>query len=212
MKKIALFAAIFCAFLNQANAQDEKKFYAGVGYQFNSLKLKSGEINLIDGYTYEYERSDYVAKDFSNINLFAGYQIEKNLALELGYFSKTGESKSGNFVSVVGYPVSTTTKSDLKIFNLDAIVSSNLDEKIKVLGVFGVSHVNFESKLTYGNYGYYWTQSSKDSGFGANVGFGLEGKITDNFSVRGIAKFTQVSGIDSFDNFMTYNLGAKVSF
>lgn len=112
-----------------------------------------------------------------------------------------------------GSAIITTSKSGLKIFNLDAIASFDANEKIKVLGVFGVSRVNFENKITYSVAGSpVVNESLKDSGFGANVGFGLEGKITDNFSVRGIAKFTQVSGIDSFDNFMTYNLGAKFSF
>lgn len=47
-----------------------------------------------------------------------------------------------------GSAIITTSKSGLKIFNLDAIASFDANEKIKVLGVFGVSRVNFENKIT----------------------------------------------------------------
>lgn len=219
MKKLLLIASIIGLSFGQAYAADAvKPFYLGAGYQITDVNYNNGSTQISNG-SFSYDRGDYFKNNFNNFNIFAGYQAAKNVALEVGYFQKNGQSKSNGSTGLIwsdnSHALTTTSQSDLRVINLDAIGNLALDsqEKFKVLGIIGVSHVSYKYAISYLDNGSTRAgESGSDNGFGLNLGVGFEAEVIKDIALRATAKYTQVSGIDFFDNFMTYTVGAKFSF
>ena len=211
-KIIVLTALLFTATFYSANATP----YFGIGYQMNSINYNS-ESTIISGFNFSYELEDYLEEDFSNINLFVGYKVNDKIALEIGYFSKKDESKLNSNTGLEwtgsGNPLTTSTKSDLQIVNLDGIYSFEANSRLSLLGIASISKIDFNYTTNYLDNGVsQLSESIDDNGFGIGAGLGLETKLINNVSARFIAKYTQTLGIDSFDDFVSYNVALKYQF
>lgn len=218
MKKLLSITAIIAFMSGQAYAETSKPFYVGVGYQINDINYNNGTTQLSTG-SFSYDRGDYFANNFGNINVFAGYQATKNLAVEVGYFQKDRKDKSNGSTGLVwsdnSHALTTASESNLRIINLDAVGNVGLDsqERFKLLGILGVSQINYKYAIGYlDNGASRASESGSDNGFGLNLGVGLEAEVVKNISLRATAKYTRTTSIDFFDDFMTYTIGAKFNF
>lgn len=220
MKKILLLTAFFAALSFQTQAAVKNPFYLGVGYRVTNVDYKNDTVSLGDGSSFSYDSGDYMADNFANFNLFAGYQIHERLGVEIGYFSKGGKDKSNNNTGLVWIDTdgNVTTKSDtrLTVVDLDAVFNTGFgnQDRFKILGILGAAYVDLESKTDYYDDGALRANDLiTDSGIGANIGFGIELEVVkDVASVRAIAKYTKVMGVVGTDSLASYNFGLKFNF
>lgn len=223
MKKYLLATLILCTSLTTANsAEIRKKSYIGIGYQLNSISYNQDTIQLSNT-SMKYNREDYFADKFGNVNFFAGYEIfedrdlEGSIDLEIGYFSKNNVTKSNNNTGTEwissSNPVTTKSESNLSVVNLDAIFNYEVSEYFKILAVGGVAGVFYKNNIDLFDNGVVgMSDQDKQNGIGFNAGIGGEIKIIKDVSARTIVKYTAVSGIDAFDRFITYGVGLKYNF
>ena len=209
IKKISILASII-AISNGVNA-NEIKPYIGIGYQMSNVNY-----NTINGLDY----NNILEDGFSNFNLFSGIKlVDKNLSLELSYFKSKDKNKNDN-----SYPIdlngdtvadanSTKSKTSLEIISLDAIYHQKINNDFNFLFLGGLSKISVDGEVDYYNSGSYVLSNSDDqSGYGLNLGLGLEANIYKNISLRGLIKYTTVNGIDYFDDLVNYNLNIKYQF
>ncbi|MCE3254681.1 MAG: outer membrane protein beta-barrel domain [Rickettsiaceae bacterium] len=220
MKKLILITAILTIYSCKSYAAEvENPFYIGAGYQINDINYDSG--NFIRGWLVgTYDGKDYLKNKLDNYNLFAGYQITKNIALELGYFQKNDAKKINNDTGVTwnfgsNPPVRTASKSSLRMINLDAVGNIALDsnERFKLLGILGLSHISHKYKINeFDDTSLVESKARNQRGFGIDVGTGIEADIIkDRASLRATAKYI-ASDIDIIDGIMAYNVGLKLNF
>jgi outer membrane autotransporter protein len=81
------------------------------------------------------------------------------------------------------------------------------------LALVGLSKIDFDTQINYLDNGNARDSFSDDqSGYGLNLGLGLEANIYKNTSLRAMVKYISTSSIDDFDNLVNYNLGIKYQF
>jgi opacity protein-like surface antigen len=209
IKKLSILASII-AISNGVNA-NEIKPYIGIGYQMSNVNY-----NTINGLDY----NNILEDGFSNFNLFSGIKlVDKNLSLELSYFKSKDKNKNDNsyLIDLNGDTVadanSTKSKTSLEIISLDAIYHQKINNDFNFLFLGGLSKISVDGEVDYYNSGSYVLSNSDDqSGYGLNLGLGLEANIYNNISLRGVIKYTTVNSIDYFDDLVNYNLGVKYQF
>ena len=95
----------------------------------------------------------------------------------------------------------------------ETVFSHNLNDKIKLLGIFGLSKISYDKKISYFDGKSFKNSDNKNqNGYGVNLGVGSEFIIVKNLSVRLTAKYSTASSIDSFKYITSYNIGAKYKF
>jgi opacity protein-like surface antigen len=125
------------------------------------------------------------ARDFCNIggacdskdvtwNLFAGYQVNRHFAVELGY-TDFGKAKSTGFVGGVATQVSTESTA----LELVAIGIVPLTDSFSIYGKLGMFRFDSDGTATGG-----LTGSSSDDGFEVTWGLGAEYSFSRNFATR----------------------------
>lgn len=209
IKKISILASIILI-SNGVNA-NEIKPYIGIGYQMSNVNY-----NTINGLDY----NNILEDGFSNFNLFSGIKlVDKNLSLELSYFKSKDKNKNDNYYPIdlngdtVADANSTKSKTSLEIISLDAIYHQKINNDFNFLFLGGLSKISVDGEVDYYNSGSYVLSNSDDqSGYGLNLGLGLEANIYNNISLRGVIKYTTVNSIDYFDDLVNYNLGVKYQF
>jgi opacity protein-like surface antigen len=216
IKKISILASII-VISNGVNA-NEIKPYIGIGYQMSNVNYNTSNVQISDG-NISADLGDYFEDNLANFNLFAGFKVQDYLSLEIGYFSSKEEVKSNNstglFWDSTSNPLTTNSKSKLQIINFDAIYNHKLDysNKFNFLALAGLSKIDFDTQIDYLDNGNARGSFSDDqSGYGLNLGLGLEANIYKNTSLRAMVKYISTSSIDDFDNLVNYNLGIKYQF
>jgi opacity protein-like surface antigen len=216
IKKISILASII-AISNGVNA-NEIKPYIGIGYQMSNVNYNTSNVQISDG-NISADLGDYFEDNLANFNLFAGFKVKDYLSLEIGYFSSKEEDKSNNSTGLIwtdtSNPLTTNSKSKLQIINFDAIYNHKLDynNKFNFLALVGLSKIDFDTQINYLDNGNARDSFSDDqSGYGLNLGLGLEANIYKNTSLRAMVKYISTSSIDDFDNLVNYNLGIKYQF
>lgn len=217
MKKLLLSLLLSCSLASFAQAQDTN-FYLGTGYQSNSVDYDNMELGLSDGSIISFDAKEVFSTDYKNINFFAGYNLNQNVALEVGYFKKSGQNHSNNNTGLEwvgsGNPLYVNSESDLEIINFDTVLNTKItdNENLKFLGLVGLSSIKASSKVSLIDGSDIYTLSLSERGVGANIGVGFEYQIIENISARIIAKYTKVSGIDDVDSITSYSFGVKYGF
>jgi len=90
MKKLFSLLAFF-SFISTAYADP----YLGVGYSINTLNLNSTSVGGVT-----FQGDDFLKKQLSNINVFAGYSFKNNWSAELGYFRRS-ETRHVNYSAAI---------------------------------------------------------------------------------------------------------------
>ncbi|MDA9231286.1 porin family protein [Rickettsiales bacterium] len=216
INKLSILASVI-TISSGANA-NEIKPYIGIGYQANNLDYKNVNISLDTGNT-SVDSGSYFEDNLANFNLFAGFKVKDYLSFEIGYFKSKEENKSNNATALVWTdtlnPLTTNSESKLQIINFDIIYNHKLDyaNKFNLLALTGLSKIDFDTHINYLDNGTIrLSESNYQSGYGFNLGLGLEANIYQNLSIRAVAKYISTSSIDYFDNLINYNLGVKYQF
>jgi len=162
-----------------AMAQDTSHYYGGLSVgqsktQVDAAGLTSGLLpNAVfqDGTTDE--------KDTS-YKLFGGYQFNRNIALEGGFFDLGKNSFSSN---IVGGTLAGESK--VRGLNLDLVGTLPITERFSALARVGVQHAWTKSTASGTREGAGVAPSSKHNGSGAKVGFGLQYEMSPAVWIRG---------------------------
>lgn len=167
-------------------------------------------VNNVGGYL---DNSDYFASVFHNFNVFTGFNINENVAIEAGYFSQSGEKENNNSNQYIYDGKTAKSDSQLQIISLDLVMSSPLVEDIVDLNlIVGASSVLFKTDIDFYDQGSYSNSSSQNySDIGLNLGIGFETKINDMFSIRSHVKGIILPSGDMVKQIVTASVGLKVS-
>lgn len=113
------------------------------------------------------------SKDMS-WNLFAGYQLNRHFAIEIGY-SNLGEASSSGFVG----GVSTTVVTETTAFELVGVGSVPMTDNFSIYAKLGMFRYDSDGSATGGLAG-----TSGDKGTEFTFGFGAEYAFARNFAAR----------------------------
>lgn len=162
-----------------AFAQDTSHYYGGVSVgqsrtQTDAAGLTSG---LLPGVGVLNPTTD--EKDTS-YKLFGGYQFNRNIALEGGYFDLGKNSFSS---AVVGGTVAGESK--VRGLNLDLVGTLPFTERFSALARVGVQHAWSKSTASGTGAGAGVATSSKRDDSGVKVGLGLQYEVSPAVWIRG---------------------------
>lgn len=162
-----------------AIAQDTSHYYGGVSVgqsktQTDAAGLTSG---LVPGALLLNSTTD--EKDTS-YKVFGGYQFNRNIALEGGYFDLGKNSFNSNVVggSVAG-------ESKVRGLNLDLVGTLPFTERFSALARVGVQHAWSKSTASGTGVAAGVAPNSKRDDSGAKVGFGLQYEMSPAVWIRG---------------------------
>lgn len=162
-----------------AIAQDTSHYYGGVSVgqsktQTDAAGLTSG---LLPGALLLDSTTD---KKDTSYKLFGGYQFNRNIALEGGYFDLGKNSFNAN---IAGGTLAGQSK--VRGLNLDLVGTLPLTERFSALARVGVQHAWSKSTASGTGTGAGVAPSSKRDDSGAKVGFGLQYEMSPAVWVRG---------------------------
>lgn len=162
-----------------AFAQDASHYYGGVSVgqsktQTDAAGLSTG---LVPGVGVINSTTD--EKDTS-YKLFGGYQFNRNIALEGGYFDLGKNSFSSN---IVGGTLAGESK--VRGLNLDLVGTLPFTERFSALARVGVQHAWSKSTASGTGTGAGVATSSKRDDSGMKVGFGLQYEMSPAVWIRG---------------------------
>lgn len=193
-----------------AQAQEFKPAFA----PYAGFDLVHYNVNYNDG------ADQYLEDGLNGLNIHVGNRFSKYFGAELGYTRTRDEDKdiAAGTVLDSGLGLVTTgagkTKVQLQSITLDAMGYLPLDqeERFELIGTAGISwtkadiNVNIPTNLAAVNL------SDDDSEFSFRVGAGAQFNITENISVRGLARYQKVDFDDSADRAWVYAAGLNFSF
>ena len=82
------------------------------------------------------------------------------------------------------------------------------DQVFSLVGTMGIGEYTFDKNYS----GFYAPKDQRDHGIGYRFGGGLQYKIDDKFSVRGLVRYVNLNDIDNFDDMWEYTAGIRYSF
>lgn len=163
-----------------AFAQDTSHYYGGVSVgqsrtQTDAAGLTSGLLPGVGVLNSTTDEKDTAYK------LFGGYQFNRNIALEGGYFNLGKNSFSANTV-----PAGTLAgESKVHGLNLDLVGTLPFTERFSALARVGVQHAWSESTASGTGAAAGVSPSSKRDDSGVKVGFGLQYEMSPAVWIRG---------------------------
>jgi len=163
-----------------AFAQDTSHYYGGLSVgqsktQTDAAGLTSGLLPGVGVLNSTTDEKDTAYK------LFGGYQFNRNIALEGGYFDLGKNSFNANTV-----PAGTLAgESRVHGLNLDLVGTLPFTERFSALARVGVQHAWSKSTASGTGAGALVAPNSKHNGSGAKVGFGLQYEMSPAVWIRG---------------------------
>ncbi|MDO9146529.1 MAG: OmpA family protein [Hydrogenophaga sp.] len=166
-----------------AIAQDTSHYYGGVSVgqsrtQTDAAGLSTGLVPGVGVINSTTDKKDTAYK------LFGGYQFNRNIALEGGYFDLGKNSFSSNIVN--GTQAGTLAgESKVRGLNLDLVGTLPFTERFSALARVGVQHAWSKSTASGTGAGAGVATSSKRDDSGVKVGLGLQYEVSPAVWIRG---------------------------
>ncbi|MDP1895523.1 MAG: OmpA family protein [Hydrogenophaga sp.] len=163
-----------------ALAQDTSHYYGGVSVGQSKTQTDAAglTLGLLPGVGVLNSTTD--EKDTA-YKLFGGYQFNRNIALEGGYFDLGKNSFNANTV-----PAGTLAgESRVHGLNLDLVGTLPFTERFSALARVGVQHAWSKSTASGTGAGALVAPNSKHNDSGAKVGFGLQYEMSPAVWIRG---------------------------
>lgn len=195
MKKYLLCGAAVFTLVPAAHAETSVVFKPYVGVDLQRL-------------TFDYQDGgdEFYEENLNGLNIHAGFRINKHFGVEAGVFKTQEESKS-----IDGAPFGLpdfSTNLDLWGVTLDGMGYLPIHEKFELIGTAGVSWINGESSIDVDG----TNLSLEEQEFGFRLGAGGQFNVTEQWNVRGLARYQSADFDDSANNAVVYTLGLNYNF
>lgn len=192
MKKLLTTCSVLMASTTLAQAEysdptimdnlDMNNFYIGADLGYAQVDYKSS--------------FDALAEDvLPMLNVYMGYNIDSNYAIEFGSFITTKEDRNVN---------GTKTDADEHGFFVDAVTKHEFYPDFSVLGTAGIQYSKLKVKNSAVNF--------SESEVAARLGTGVEYKVNDTTKVRGMARYVFSDYENTVGKSMQYTIGMNYSF
>ena len=179
-----LAAAMLAVTAGSFAVADDSGWY--VGANAGQSRAKIDDTRIVNGLLNEGFDTTAIKDDNSHFGykLFGGYQFNKYIALEAGYFDLGTFGFTANTVPAAGL----TGDIKLKGANLDAVALLPLTEKFSAFGRFGFDYA--DAKDSFVGYGAVIVPDPRRSKNGGNYkfGFGLQYALTPSWGMRAEAE------------------------
>ena len=152
-----------------------------------------------------------LADNFKAVNPYVGFQINENFAIETGYLQTNSQGKSASG-TINGTAVTADTNLKIKGFHIDAVGRKNISDKFDLLGSVGIARLkaNLDINVTAGSLTA--AASGNDSDTALRLGAGGEYALTDNVSLRGMARYMKVDFSNVSKNLTSVGIGLNYKF
>ena len=213
MKNILIGTAILTAIVSSnAFAEDAKTTGAYAGAELGYSRVKNDSQELANGLVSEVGGSVIVTQDtgVATGRLFAGYSINENIAVELGYLHTADINY--NAAGVAGNSVAYTATADISIKGVDYAVLIRPSSSNGLNGLFakvGGHYLKASTDISLtGTSTVSLSDSVKGSGF--LLGVGYQAPISSNIDARATyTYYDNVAGGDGHANVFSLGILAK---
>ena len=213
MKNILISTAVLAALVSSnAFAEDAKTTGAYAGAELGYSRVKNDSQELANGLVSEVGGSVIVTQDTGVAigRLFAGYNVNENFAVELGYLHTADINLSA--AGVAGNSVAYTATADASVKGVDYAVLIRPSTSTGLNGLFAkVGGHSLKASTDYSLTGTS-TVSFRDSvkGSGVLLGFGYQASISNNIDARATyTYYDNVAGEDGHANVFSLGILAK---
>jgi hypothetical protein len=171
-----------------------KPHYIGLEYQSNNLSYKAPNNSVVS-----VEPDDYYESNLSDLAFLAGYKINNQLSIEASYLdSKEGKTNDNTGLvystgALTGQSVIITTEVKLKSYSLNIHPTYYIKgTNFSLFGILGISYLKFKFNESF-NDG--TSNISTEDSFNPNIGFGVDYKMNNQYSVLMKMKYTPIDNI-----------------
>ena len=152
-------------------------------------------------YNYTYADAEEHTPKYNSLSVNLGTEYNQYFGTEL-FYQYSDEAKTHDYIF--------ESKTSFQAYGLDLMgyLPLGCDQEYSLIGTIGIGEYKFdeEVKEIIGSRDY------DDHGIGYRFGGGLQYKIDDKFSVRGLARYVNMNGIDGLDDMWEYSAGIRYNF
>ena len=163
----------------------------------------------------EYDFKPYVGLDYSYTDADADHQSPKYNSLSVN----VGTEYNQYFGTEVFYQYSDDDKkhvngienqTSFQAYGLDLMgyVPLGCEQVYSLVGTMGIGEYTFDKNYS----GFYAPKDSRDHGIGYRFGGGLQYKIDDKLSVRGLVRYVNLNDVEDFNDMWEYTAGIRYTF
>ncbi|MFR1031650.1 MAG: porin family protein [Alphaproteobacteria bacterium] len=158
------------AFSANANASDFKP-YVGLDYNYTDAD------------------ADHQSPKYNSASVNVGTEYNKYFGTEVFYQYSDDDKKHVNGIE---------NQTSFQAYGLDLMgyLPLGCDQVFSLVGTMGIGEYTFDKNYS----GFYAPKDQRDHGIGYRFGGGLQYKIDDKFSVRGLVRYVNLNDIDNFDD------------
>ena len=170
------------AFSANANASDFKP-YVGLDYNYTDAD------------------ADHQSPKYNSASVNVGTEYNKYFGTEVFYQYSDDDKKHVNGIE---------NQTSFQAYGLDLMgyLPLGCDQVFSLVGTMGIGEYTFDKNYS----GFYAPKDQRDHGIGYRFGGGLQYKIDDKFSVRGLVRYVNLNDIDNFDDMWEYTACIRYSF
>ena len=167
------------AFSANANASDFKP-YVGLDYNYTDAD------------------ADHQSPKYNSASVNVGTEYNKYFGTEVFYQYSDDDKKHVNGIE---------NQTSFQAYGLDLMgyLPLGCDQVFSLVGTMGIGEYTFDKNYS----GFYAPKDQRDHGIGYRFGGGLQYKIDDKFSVRGLVRYVNLNDIDNFDDMWEYTAGIR---
>ncbi len=152
-------------------------------------------------YNYTDADADHQSPKYNSLSVNVGTEYNQYFGTELFYqYSDEEKKQIEDFES----------KTSFQAYGLDLMgyLPLGCDQVYSLVGTVGIGEYTFDKKFN----GIDSPRDYDDHGIGYRFGAGLQYKIDDKFSVRGLVRYVNLDGIDNYDDMWEYTAGVRYNF
>jgi opacity protein-like surface antigen len=174
-------------------------FYIGFDYSYNKLKYKDSVMKY----------SERFSDKGNNYSFILGTKFNNFIGIEFFYQNLKGKNNSYN-----SYIVEYNSNLEYKAYGLDFLSFMPVNKYLDYIVSIGLAKYDIKDNIKiYNNIVDVLHKTKKNyDAFGLRIGTGVGINITDDLSLRLIAKFIKMTTSDVIDNMFEYSLGFRYKF
>ena len=168
-----------------------------------SATANASDFNPSAGLDYNYTDADadHQSPKYKSASVNVGTEYNKYFGTEVFYQYSDDDKKHVNGIE---------NQTSFQAYGLDLMgyLPLGCDQVFSLVGTMGIGEYTFDKNYS----GFYAPKDQRDHGIGYRFGGGLQYKIDDKFSVRGLVRYVNLNDIDNFDDMWEYTAGIRYSF